>query len=221
MKTLFEQEIAHLNELLSRQATAVENAVRQSLKSIVEKNRELAIEVIEQDDIIDAAEVRLEEECLKALALYQPVAGDLRYIVTLLKVNGELERIGDLAVNIAQRALHLYELPDAGLPTDFNALLTLVRQSLKQALDSLLTQDCYLASQVIKADDSIDQMHRENVALMIEWTKQQPQFVDNWIDFLSVSRNLERIGDGCTNIGEDVLYLQQGRIMRHLRESDR
>lgn len=221
MKTLFEQEIERLNQLIGRQAAAAENAVRQSLKAIVEKNRELAIAVVEQDDIIDLDEVRLEEECLKALALYQPVAGDLRYIITLLKVNGELERIGDLAVNIAQRALDLCALPDAGLPTDFEELLTQVRQSLKRALDSLLTHDCFLASQVIEADNIIDQLHRENVVRMIQWIKEKPQNVDNWIDFLSVSRNLERIGDSCTNIGEDVLYLQQGRIMRHLRESDR
>ncbi len=217
MNPQFEVEVKHLNKLIVEQSSAVESAVRCSLRSITEQNADLAIDIIDRDDIIDQMEVYIEEECLKILALHQPVASDLRYIVTLLKVNGELERIGDMAVNIAQRALHLADLNDRSQAPDFESMCKTVSAALKSSLDAFLTKNCYLASQVIRDDDIIDTMHRDNFKKISQLIKNTPDNTDLYIDFLSVSRNLERIGDCCTNIGEDVLYFLQGKIVRHTR----
>lgn len=217
MKIHFEQEIANLNRLVATQARAVEEAVRRALHSITSSSSELALFVIEGDDTLDANEIRIEEECLKVLALYQPVAGDLRYVITLLKVNAELERIGDLAVNIAERAMHLLDNNGRTDCMDFARMFQVVSNSLKKSLDALVCRDCRLADEVIQNDDLIDGLHRQNMARAKQLLRERPEFVEAILDFLTISRNLERIGDGCTNIGEDIIYLEQGRIVRHYR----
>ncbi|MDO5565031.1 MAG: phosphate signaling complex protein PhoU [Planctomycetia bacterium] len=224
MKIHFEQEVANLNRLVATQATAVEEAVRRALLSITTGSAELALFVIEGDDTLDTNEIRIEEECLKVLALYQPVASDLRYVITLLKVNAELERIGDLAVNIAERAMHLLENNGRTDYMDFTQMFQVVSQSLKKSLDSLVCRDSRLADEVIQNDDVIDGLHRQNLTLAKQMLRERPSkekdtpvFVDAILDFVTISRNLERIGDGCTNIGEDIIYLEQGRIVRHYR----
>lgn len=217
MKTHFENEVKNLNRLMLAQALAVESAVSNSLRAIADRNSELAVDIISRDDIIDKGEVLLEEECLKVLALHQPVASDLRLIITILKVNSELERIGDLAVNIAERALHIIDLTTPGEQPNFTEMNQAVLSMLKRALDSFLTQDCFLASQTIDADSEVDRMHRENFLKTIELTQQNPSNAALYVDCLNVSRNLERIADSCTNISEDVLYFLQGKIVRHSR----
>ena len=212
------QEITLLKKQVAAQATMVEQAVRQTLRAMEEKNATLAVEIIERDDTIDQEEVRLEEECLKVLALHQPVAGDLRYIVTLLKVNTELERIGDLAVNIAERTVHFLETNADMSKIDMKPMFLEVLNSLKNALDAFLERDCYLASQVIASDDKVDDYHRENFQTVSRLLSEETREVGSLLDFLNISRNLERIADCCTNIGEDVLYLEQGRIVRHVHE---
>lgn len=213
-----EQEIAALKKSIGRQAADVEAAVRQSLESLVQQNEVLALEIIEHDDAIDREEVRLEEECLKILALHQPVAGDLRYIITLLKVNNELERIGDLAGNIAERVIDLIHLRTDWSAWDISPMFQEIFSQLKKALDSLMGRDCFLASQVIASDDIVDEMHRNNYRLVVQRLKEERGSAEMFLNFLNISRNLERIADACTNIGEDVLYLEQGRIVRHVHE---
>ena len=213
-----EQEIATLKKSIGRQAAEVELAVRRSLDALTQKDEAMAQEIIEHDDAIDREEVRLEEECLKILALHQPVAGDLRYIITLLKVNNELERIGDLAGNIAERVIDLIHLRTDWSQWDISPMFHEIFTQLKKALDSLLGQDCYLASQVIASDDTVDEMHRSNYHHAVQGLKEESGSVEIYLNFLNISRNLERIADACTNIGEDVLYLEQGRIVRHVHE---
>lgn len=215
MKIHFDQEVASLNRLVTHQAAMVEKAVRNSILSISERNGELAYFVVVGDDTLDTNEVKIEEECLKVLALYQPVASDLRYIITLLKVNTELERIGDLAVNIAERALHmLSEERDIDI-MDFTDMFCEVSQSLKKSLDSFLGRDCKLADEIIENDDRIDEMHRENMKRVKRLLCEKPDSMETILDFMTISRNLERIADSCTNIGEDVVYQEQGKIIRH------
>ena len=207
MREHLEREISRLKRQVGSLAAAVENAVAQAVQ---------AAAVIERDNLIDHNEIILEEECLKILALHQPVAGDLRYIITFLKVNGELERIGDLAVNIAKCAMELAALreePPEGI--DFRVLTTRVREMLKRALDALLTRNCLEANEALKMDEEVDRMNRENFETITGLIRKYPRFASSYVHTLFISRHLERIGDCTTNICEDVVYLELGKIVRH------
>ena len=216
MREHLEREISRLKRQVGSLAAAVENAVAQAVQAAGEGNSELAAAVIERDNLIDHNEIILEEECLKILALHQPVAGDLRYIITFLKVNGELERIGDLAVNIAKCAMELAALreePPEGI--DFRVLTTRVREMLKRALDALLTRNCLEANEALKMDEEVDRMNRENFETITGLIRKYPRFASSYVHTLFISRHLERIGDCTTNICEDVIYLELGKIVRH------
>ncbi len=223
MKAHLEHEIENLKNLLSGLASRVESALAEAVRAVERKDAGLALRIIREDVLIDHEEVRIEEECLKALALYQPVAGDLRYVVTLLKVNSELERIGDMAVNIAERAVDLAghaaePSPDYGI--DFLRMTQVVRLMLKKALDSLIRRNCLDALDVINRDDTVDQLHRGNYSKVREGIESDPSMASYYLNLITVSRNLERIADCATNICEDVIYLEQGRIIRHIHEDD-
>ena len=216
MREHLEREISRLKRQVGSLAAAVENAVAQAVQAAGEGNSELAAAVIERDNLIDHNEIILEEECLKILALHQPVAGDLRYIITFLKVNGELERIGDLAVKIAKCAMELAALreePPEGI--DFRVLTTRVREMLKRALDALLTRNCLEANEALKMDEEVDRMNRENFETITGLIRKYPRFASSYVHTLFISRHLERIGDCTTNICEDVVYLELGKIVRH------
>ena len=216
MREHLEREISRLKRQVGSLAAAVENAGAQAVQAAGEGNSELAAAVIERDNLIDHNEIILEEECLKILALHQPVAGDLRYIITFLKVNGELERIGDLAVNIAKCAMELAALreePPEGI--DFRVLTTRVREMLKRALDALLTRNCLEANEALKMDEEVDRMNRENFETITGLIRKYPRFASSYVHTLFISRHLERIGDCTTNICEDVVYLELGKIVRH------
>ncbi|MDO4575439.1 MAG: phosphate signaling complex protein PhoU [Planctomycetia bacterium] len=216
MRTHWEQEMIILKKAVAKQAERVEWAVHQSLNALEQKNVNLLLDIIGQDDEIDREEVRLEEECLKVLALHQPVAGDLRYIITLLKVNTELERIGDLAVNVVERMMNLLALRGETRPIDMIPMFQEVFQMLKKALDAFLGRDCFTASQVVSLDDQVDRLHQNNYHTILQKLKGEDPPVEALLDWLNISRNLERMADCCTNIGEDVLYLEQGKILRHI-----
>jgi phosphate transport system protein len=163
-------------------------------------------------------EIEVEEECLKILALYQPVAVDLRFIVAVLKLNNDLERIGDLSVNIAERAQTLTQTPR----TEFNVKLSTMaeksRNMLKKSIDALVNMDADLAREVCVSDDEVDQLNRDIFATVKTGIGEFPAELDCFLHILSVSRQLERIGDHATNIAEDVLYLISGEIVRHRKE---
>jgi phosphate transport system protein len=162
--------------------------------------------------------VEVEEECLKILALHQPVATDLRFIVAVLKINNDLERIGDLAVNMASRARKLAEIKTPPkVRVDFQGGQNRVREMLRRSLESLVNLDEKLATWVCTADEEIDNVNRSVFKQVSDGIKQHPEDADRLIMLLSVSRNLERIGDHTTNIAEDVLYMVRGEIVRHTR----
>jgi phosphate transport system protein len=180
------------------------------------RDAELARTVIDGDNRIDSLEVEVEEECLKILALHQPVAGDLRFIVAVLKINNDLERIGDLACNIASRALKMAALSmPAKAQIDFQGAETKVRTMLRKSLEALVNVDGDLAKWVWAQDEQIDDINRSVHKQVIQALKEYPEDVERLIILLSVSRNLERIGDHSTNIAEDILYMIGGEIVRH------
>jgi phosphate transport system protein len=193
----------------------VESALERSTRALSERNVDLARDVIEEDDEIDHVEVEIEEECMKALALHQPVANDLRLIVTILKVNNDLERMGDHASDIAGLAIRM--APHASLPLAkvFSAMAGAVRRIVANSLDALVRGDAELAHAAIGQDDAIDAIHRNLFAQVEELVRADPSSVERAIPCLSVSRHLERIADLATNIAEDTIFMVQAKVVRH------
>lgn len=215
MSKHFQLEIDRLKRKILALAALVEDSVGKAVSSIAERNEELAKEVIEGDEGIDSQEVEVEEECLKILALHQPVAHDLRFLVAVLKLNNDLERIGDLAVNIAERVASVAQRTDVASPIELKPMAEQVRAMLADALDSLVNVDVELAKRVMAADDVADDIHRKNFRRVEDAIRSRPEEVSAYTHYLSVSRYLERIADHATNIAEDVIYLGSGAIVRH------
>jgi phosphate transport system protein len=203
------------DQLLSLSAL-VEESLFIAVKAIEERNAALAQKVIDGDRQIDLKEVDVEEECLKILALHQPVATDLRFIVAVLKINNDLERIGDLAVNIASRAKALSKIttpPQVSI--DLQNAQQKVQKMLRKSLEALVNLDELKAREVMAADDEVDEINRSVHKQVIAALKEFPADSERLILLLSVSRNLERIADHTTNVAEDVLYTTTGEIFRH------
>jgi phosphate transport system protein len=215
MAVLMQQELDSLKKALLELSAEVEGRVKQSVQALLSGDLKLAERVKTGDSQIDNLEIELEEECLKILALHQPVATDLRFIVSVLKINNDLERVADLAVNIAERALDLQKVPQLACPYDVAVMAELAEKMLKMALDSLVESDTDLARQTIRLDDEVDTMHRENFTRVKEAIRQDVSSLDGLVLYLSISRYLERMGDLATNIAEDVVYQVDGEIIRH------
>jgi phosphate transport system protein len=213
-----QREIERLKKLVLSLSAIVEKSLRLAVKSIATRDTALANQVVQGDLEIDQEEIDVEEECLKILALHQPVAVDLRYIVAVLKLNNDLERIGDLAVNIAERALILNAHPRIDVPFDFPGIAEKTQTMLRSSLDALVHMNPKLARQVCALDDEVDAINRQMYDQVKAAILAHPENVDSLIALLSVSRYLERIADHATNIAEDVLYMTEGHIARHGRE---
>lgn len=215
MPVHLQREVERLKQQVLSLSAVVENSVRLAVKSVAERNSAVASQVIENDVKIDQAEIDVEEECLKILALHQPVAIDLRYIVAVLKMNNDLERIGDLAVNIAERAIFLNARMKIDIPFDFTGIAQKTQAMFRSSLDALVNMDAGLARQVCSLDDEVDEINRQMYDQVKGMIREHPEHVDALIALLSISRYLERIADHATNIAEDVLYMIQGHIVRH------
>ena len=213
MSTHLDREIDRLKRRVLGLSAIVEESVGKAITAIVERNVELANEVIDEDSIVDAVEVEIEEECLKILALHQPVALDLRFVIAVLKLNNDLERIADLAVNIAQQVEPL--MTEGEYPIDVVPMAEKARAMLRNVLDALVEKDSSTAERVCAADDEVDDMHREVYARVKTLIRREPARATALIHLLSVSRYLERIADLATNIAEDVIYMTNGDIIRH------
>ena len=210
-----QQEIEKLKSKLLTLAANAKDAVEKAVKSVDERDAGLAQAVVDGDVTIDRAEVDLEEDCLKILALYQPVATDLRLIVSVMKINNDIERIGDLAVNIAERALFLCTAPPIEAPSDLAEMRTKALAMLIGSLDSLVRQDTKRARAVRTGDDEVDDLNRQVFREFSAAVRRNPDQVECLLSYLSVGRHLERIADYATNIAEDVIYLMEGEIVRH------
>jgi phosphate transport system protein len=216
-----QREIENLKKKILSLGAKVEVAVHEAIRSILERNEDLARKIIEDDIQVDQTEVEVEEECLKILALHQPVAIDLRFIVAVLKINNDLERIGDLAVNIAERSSFLASQPVVSLSFDFAEMSEKTEAMLNMSLDALVNLSPDLAHKVCAGDDVIDAMDREVYLRIQDAIQKHPEQMNSLIHLLSVSRHLERIADHATNIAEDVIYMVDGQIIRHKTEDYR
>jgi phosphate transport system protein len=214
-----QRALENLRKKILMLGTIVEESVYKSVKSFTEKDVELATKIIENDSEIDLMEIEVEEDCLKILALHQPVAVDLRFLVAVLKLNNDLERIADQAVKISERTINLSRYSIKELPIDFSDMAEKVHIMLKKSLDALVNMDPDLAREVCASDDEVDDLHRNTYIVVRNQVGSEPERISYLLDLLSVSGCLERIADHATNIAEDVIYMIEGQIVRH-REKD-
>jgi phosphate transport system protein len=215
MPKRLQKEMEKIKKKLLSVGAMVEERIRMSIKAIETWDAELAEEIIKNDYEIDEAEVEVEEECLKILALHQPVAVDLRFLIAVIKINSELERIGDEAVNIANRVRNISKRRKLELSFDFSVMAEKAATMLRLSLDALVNLDLDLAFKVLTMDDEVDLMHREIYDRIKEVMSQNPDYVGYLINLYTTSRHLERVGDHSTNIAEEVIYLIEGEIIRH------
>jgi phosphate transport system protein len=210
-----QKQIDSLKQKILFVGALVEEAIAKAVSALVKRDRTLAAAVIAADDEIDRMEVDVEEEVIKILGIYQPVAADLRFVVAVLKINNDLERMGDLAQNIAKRVVFITNCERIDLPADFHPMATKVQRMVKQSLDALVNADALLARTVIEADDEVDGMRGTIQEQLEKQIVSNPGQTECLMRVLSVSRHLERLADMATNIAEDVIYMVEGSIVRH------
>ncbi len=206
------------NDVLSLSAM-VEEMIDQAALALIERRHDLAAKVIASDEVVDRREVRIEEECLKILALHQPVAIDLRRIACVIKINNDLERIADLAVNIAERSASLDEFFQFPVPQKMSQMVSMVTQMVRGSLDAFVNLDTTEAQRIMAMDDKIDELNVDVIEELQSLMQNEPEMVVPALHCFSASRHIERIGDHATNIAEDVIYLVAGDIVRHKKLS--
>ncbi len=218
MPVHLQREIENLKKDILTLGAMAEMSVREATLAIENRDEVLARSVIEKDIKVDQMEVEIEEACLKILALHQPVAIDLRFIIAVLKINNDLERVGDLAVNIAERAAFLAVQPPVDIRFDFVGMANKAQTMVKKSLDALVNLSVQLAHDVCVCDDEVDALNREMYLIVQDAIARSPEHTEALLHLLSASRHLERIADHATNIAEDVIYMIDGEIVRHRAE---
>jgi phosphate transport system protein len=215
MSKHLQRDLDDLQRDLLGLAASVEEAIHEAIRSLQERDAALAHHVIVGDNQIDQEETHVEEECLKILALHQPVAIDLRRIASAMKINNELERMGDLAEDIAERALHLADLPPVPIPAKLQQMTDLTATMVRESLDTFVNLDSRQARRVCRMDDEVDRYNDEIIDELMNMMRSSPEMVEAGVSLFSATRHLERIADHATNIAEDVVYLVEGEIIRH------
>ncbi len=211
------KEIQKLKKMMSELCSIVEESMKKAVYSVINHDTEVAQEVIDNDNIIDEMEIELEEECLKILALHQPVAVDLRYVIACMKMNNDLERIGDLSANIAKSVKYISVMDyTTNLEQEYLfGMMTETQGMLKNSLDALFDMNAELAEKVCIADDIVDDFNAKNHVEITKNIQKYPERTPYFLKLLGVSRNIERIADYATNIAEDIIYMINGNIVRH------
>ncbi len=217
MTAHFHRELEKLKRMILSLGSMVEDRVRKARKAVDTLDADLAREIIEADIEIDDMEIEVEEECLKALALYQPVAVDLRFLIAVIKINNELERIGDQTVNIAERVEIAAKQVCHDFMFDYSSMARKTEKMLKMSLDALVNLDIELALKVCKMDDEVDKIKKKAYDKIKKGMQEYPDHLGYMINILLISRHLERLADHTTNIAEEVFYMIEGNIIRHGR----
>jgi phosphate transport system protein len=209
------RDLANLHEHIMSMCAAVEDVVHRAVDELGKPDVEVSRQIVDRDDEIDRWDVRIEEECLKILALHQPVADNLRRVAAVMKIAWELERVADLAVNIAERAAGLAGVSEVIVPEKFNYMALVALDMLRMALDAFVAQDSRRARKVCAQDDVVDTLNREIIDELLQMMKRSPDLIEPALHLFSASRHIERVADHATNIAEDVVYLVEGEIIRH------
>jgi phosphate transport system protein len=211
----FEDELQTLQQLLLRMGGLVEQQIARAIESLVERDSDLARDVIERDREVNHLDILIDEECLKVIALHQPAAGDLRLVTTALKINTDLERIGDMAVNICERALELNEEPTLKPYIDIPRMAKEAQAMVRTSLDSFVQRNTQAAAQVIDQDDVVDALAHQVYRELLSYMAEDPRTIPRATRILLVSKYLERIADHATNIAEMVVFMVDGKMIRH------
>lgn len=215
MSLFLDRSLSSLRDRLLNLCATVEGRLQDAVRALETRDADLARQVIEGDTGVDLAETKIEEECLQVLALHQPVAVDLRLIVAFLKINNDIERIADLAVHIAERAVDFAVRPPLETPVSWYSYSAKVQSMLRRSLDAVVQGVPDLAREVMSSDGEVDALHRRMYEWVLATVQREPQEAPALLDALAVSRYLERIADHATNIAEDTVYLFTGEIVRH------
>jgi phosphate transport system protein len=217
----FDEELMQLKQTILRMGAMVENALKDSVRALVERDDELAKTVIEKDHQINALDVEIDEESIRLIALRQPCAGDLRFITTAMKITTDLERMGDLAVNIAERALELNREPILKPYIDIPRMREVAQGMVRDALDAFVRKDKKLANDVIMRDDEVDELKHSVLRELLFFMIQDPTTASRAMKISFVAQYLERFADHATNLAEMVIYLVAGKIIRHMDNPDK
>ncbi|MFI5250881.1 MAG: phosphate signaling complex protein PhoU [Bacteroidota bacterium] len=220
MERHFQTDIDKLKTTIIKMASMVEVAVDESTCSLLESDRQLAIKVIEGDQRVNALEIEIDNAIIDLLALQQPVATDLRFILAATRITHDLERIGDHAVNIAESDLNLAATPDKELLLEIPRMAEIAQTMLKNAIDGFIHNDSALGQSVLQKDDVIDELNRTMAQRVLERMKLDQNLIEEGMDIIRVSKNLERIADLATNIAEDVIFITQARVVKHHAEDN-
>jgi len=218
MSKHLQRDLDRLKKGILTMGAMVEANLNDACSALTHRRSDLAQDVLERDSEIDDKEVEIESECLKLLALHQPVASDLRFIITVLKVNNDLERMGDLANHIAERANYLAQRDPIEVPAGFQRMVDRVLQMVARSLDALVNQDTRTARIVLEMDDQVDAVNREMYQKLQRSMRDEPKTIKRAINTLSASRHLERVADLATNVAEDVVFMVEGGLLRHRHE---
>ncbi len=214
--TVFDEELQHLKEKLLKMGSLVEDAIKNSIHALVERDNALAQKVIDNDRLVNTLDVEIDEESIRLIALRQPMAIDLRFITMAMKITTDLERMGDFAVNIAERAIELNEEPVLKPYIDIPKMQEIAQGMIRDALDAFVRKDKKLAMDVIMRDDEVDDLKRDVLQELAIFMAQDPSTVSRAMKVSFVAQYLERVADHATNIAEMVIYLVEGKIIRHM-----
>jgi len=210
-----EQDLEALKERVLKMGGFVEESIRKSVKALVDRDRNLAIEVIDGDAIVNNFDVEIEEECIRFLAIWQPTGSNLRFITTAIKIITDLERMGDLAVDICERAIELNDEPPLKPYIDIPRMAEAAQKMLKDSLDAFVAKDPELALGVCAADDFVDNLNQQIFNELLIYMLQDPKNISRAVRLTYITKYLERIADHATNIAEMVVYMVQGKVIRH------
>jgi len=215
MERQFDEELKDLKEKLLRMASLAEESIELAIRGLKERDEEVTKKVFDGEDHINLLDVEIDQLCMKLLALKQPMAVDLRFITSSMRISSDLERIGDLSVNIAERTLDLLKLPPLKPLLDIPRLAMLAQKMVKDSLDAFINKNDGLAKEVCERDDEVDDLNDQIFRELLTYMIQDPSSIKRAVDLILVGRHLERIADHATNIGEDVIYYVKGKTIKH------
>ncbi len=218
--TIFDDELKELRTKVLKLGCMVENAIHDSVKALVERDTELAKEVIKRDHLINAMDVGIDEECVRLIALRQPMARDLRLITTAMKITTDLERMGDLAVNIAERAIELNQEPQLKPFVHIPKMAAITQSMVRDTLDAFVTGCSRLPYEVIRRDDEVDDLTVKNFEELLSFMLRDPKIIPLAVKRTYIAKYLERIADHATNIAEMIIYMCKGKMIRHMDISE-
>ncbi len=221
MASFFDDELKNLKNEVLNMAAMVEESITKSLESLKKRDLKLAHEIREIDKKIDKMEIAIEERCIELIARHQPVGSDLRFLIGVIKMNNDLERMGDHAVNIADCVNFLADQPRVKPVSNIWTMAKIVNDMLKESVESFIANDAVRAQKVCERDSAVDEMRNEIIRIMLTYMLEEPEKIGSAIQYFLVAKNLERIADLSTNICEDTIYISQARIIKHHIEEEK